>query len=58
MKNRRFSTDQPKDLIRQNSEMNADKDSIKLKELREMREMKSVNKQIGTKKKHFFFEEG
>ena len=53
MKNRRFSTDQPKDLVRQNSDVNLDKDGIKLKELREM---KSVNKQIGTKKKHFFFE--
>lgn len=34
MKNRRFSTDQPKDYIRQNSDVNLDKDGIKLKELR------------------------
>jgi len=31
MKNRLFSTDQPKDLIRQNSDVNLDKDSLKLK---------------------------
>jgi len=34
MKNRLFSTDHPKDLIRQNSDVNLDKDNLKPKEHR------------------------
>jgi hypothetical protein len=42
--NRLFSTENPKGLVRQNSDANIDKDSQKIKGMREMREMNSVNK--------------
>lgn len=53
MKNRFLLNDEPKDLIRQNSDNNFQLDNTKT---REMREMKSLSKQFESKKKQFFFE--